>query len=143
MDAYGVVTFDSTTGANQPSEVFASRIQREFLRNQRCPSEVEYHANYHPSTWYGRGSRSCKLQVDAIRSERTAFRLALNRVQVAAVTVNTTPAGLWKCTLYLYNGSLRGKFGPCRTDCGFADQWSRSTDFSSFLQLVNGHEFCS
>jgi hypothetical protein len=35
---------------------------------------------------------------------------------------------------------LHGKFGPCRTDCGFADQWSRITDFSGFRQLVNGHE---
>jgi hypothetical protein len=104
MEAYGVITFDSITGANQTSEVFASRIEREYLRNRRCPSEVEYHSNYHPSTWYGRDSRSCKLQADAIRSECTAFRQALNRVQVAAVTGNTTPAGLWKCALYVYNG---------------------------------------
>ena len=106
IDAYAVVTFDSVTGVNQTSELFAARIEREFLRNHRCPSEDEYEKfpdKYHPSTWYGRGWKSCKLQADTIRSECTAFRQAFYRVQAAAVTGNPTTAGLWNCALYLYN----------------------------------------
>ena len=101
-----MVTFDSVTGANQTSELFAARIEREFLRNHRCPSEDEYEKfpdKYHPSTWYGRGWKSCKLQADTIRSECTAFRQAFYRVQAAAVTGNPTTAGIWNCALDLYN----------------------------------------
>jgi hypothetical protein len=105
MDAYAAVCFDAAIGAQQTADVFAARIEIEFLRSDRCPSRETFESlpSGEKSRWYGRGSKSCKTHADVIRSECVAFQGYVRRVEALELSGNPTEDGLFRCAVYLHN----------------------------------------